>query len=107
MVNLAPNPEQQVIAPVAGVPLEEIGFMLDNIGFNNPAQRILLMEAGLAEYEDFRHLIDKDIRDMADVAQVLFSTDDTSELTSHTNSQAGNAFGGKPSAAKKAKGPGE
>jgi phage terminase small subunit len=41
------------------------------------------------------------------VAQVLFLMDDTSKLTPNTNIQAGNAFGGKQSAAKKAKGPGE
>jgi hypothetical protein len=63
---LAPNPDagaaaiaQQVVAPLAGVPLEGIDFMLNAIGFDNPAQRILLMEAGLAEYEDFCHLIDR------------------------------------------------
>jgi uncharacterized membrane protein YgcG len=39
------------------------------------------------------------------VAQVSFATDDTSELT--PNTQAGNAFGGKQSAAKKAKGSSE
>lgn len=73
MADLAPDPDvvaaavaQQVVAPVAGAPLEGIDFMLNAIGFNNPAQRILLMQAGLADYEDFRHLVEKDIRDMAE-----------------------------------------
>jgi hypothetical protein len=39
--------------------------------------------------------------------QVSFTMDDTSELTPNMNTQAGNAFGGKQSAANKAKGSGE
>jgi hypothetical protein len=73
MADLAPDPDviaaanaQQGFVPVAGVPLEGINFMLNAIGFNNLAQRILLMQAGLADYEDFRHLVDKDICDMAE-----------------------------------------
>jgi hypothetical protein len=73
MANLAPDPNvaaaaiaQQVIATVAGVPLEGINFMLNAIGFNNLVQHILLMQARLAEYEDFCHLIDKDICDMVE-----------------------------------------
>jgi hypothetical protein len=57
---------QQVNAPAAVAPLEGVDFLLNAIGFNNPAQRLRLMEAGLAEYEDFRYLVEKDIRDMAE-----------------------------------------
>jgi hypothetical protein len=41
------------------------------------------------------------------VAQVSFAMDDTSKLTPNMNTQAGNAFGGKQRAVKKAKGPGK
>jgi hypothetical protein len=73
MADLAPNPDvnavavaQQVVAQVADVPLEGINFMLDTIGFNNPAQCLLIVGAGLTECEDFCHLINKDISDMAE-----------------------------------------
>jgi hypothetical protein len=66
MADLAPNPDVDAAAAAAEVPLEGIDFMLNAIGFNIPAQRLLIMDAGLAEYEDFRHLIDKDIRNMAE-----------------------------------------
>ena len=48
------------------VPLEGVNFLLNAIGFNQAAQRELIMAAGLADYEDFRYLVDKDIRDMAE-----------------------------------------
>lgn len=47
-------------------PLEGIDFLLNEIGFNLAEQRGRIMEAGLAEYEDFRYLVEKDIRDMAE-----------------------------------------
>jgi hypothetical protein len=52
-------------------PLEGIDFLLNEIGFNLAEQRGRIMEAGLAEYEDFpyedfRYLVKKDIRDMAE-----------------------------------------
>jgi hypothetical protein len=48
------------------VPLEGVNFLLNAIGFNQVAQRDLIMAAGLADYEDFRYLVEKDIRDMAE-----------------------------------------
>ena len=48
------------------VPLEGVNFLLNAIGFNQAVQRELIMAAGLADYEDFRYLVDKDIRDMAE-----------------------------------------
>lgn len=74
MDNLVPNPGldaaaagQQVIPPVmVGEPLVGVDFLLDAIGFHNPAERLRLMEAGMADYEDFRHLVEKDIREMAE-----------------------------------------
>lgn len=47
-------------------PLAGVGFLLNFVGFTNPVERFRLMEAGLAEYEDFRHLVEKDIRDLAE-----------------------------------------
>jgi hypothetical protein len=38
-------------------------FVLQTIGFN-PAETGSIMEAGLSEFEDFRYLVEKDIRDM-------------------------------------------
>ena len=46
--------------------MANIDFMLDAIGFNDPMERLRLMEAGLADYDDYRHLVDKDIRDLAE-----------------------------------------
>jgi hypothetical protein len=48
------------------VPLEGVNFLLNAIGFNLAEQRERIMEAGLANYEDFRYLVEKDIRDMAE-----------------------------------------
>jgi hypothetical protein len=39
---------------------------LNAIGFTVPEQRERIIEAGLGEFEDFRYLNDKDIRDMAE-----------------------------------------
>jgi hypothetical protein len=52
---------QQVVAPAADAPLEGVDFLLNAIGFNNLAERLRLMQAGLTEYEDFRYLVEKDI----------------------------------------------
>jgi hypothetical protein len=55
---------EQVVAVV--VPLDGMEFLLNAIGFNIAVQRQRIMEAGLADYEDFRYLTEKNIRDMAD-----------------------------------------
>jgi hypothetical protein len=60
------EPPQAVPATQANVPLVGIAFLLDAIGFHNPVDRLHLAEAGLATYDDFHHLVDKDIRDMAE-----------------------------------------
>ena len=54
----------QVLA--VAVPLEGMDFLLNAIGFNIAEQRQHIMEARLADDEDFRYLVDKDIRDMAE-----------------------------------------
>jgi hypothetical protein len=41
-------------------------YVLQAIGFDLEAERANIMEAGLAQFEDFRYLVEKDIRDMAD-----------------------------------------
>jgi hypothetical protein len=46
--------------------LEGTAHVLQVIGFNIAADRTNIMEAGLAQFEDFRYLVEKDIRDMAD-----------------------------------------
>jgi hypothetical protein len=48
------------------MPLEGVDFLLNAIGFNIPEERERIMEAGLSDYEDFRYLVEKDIRDMAE-----------------------------------------
>ena len=55
-----------LVGQVDALPLVGMHFLLNAIGFNIAEQRELIMEAGLADYEDFRHLNDKDIRDMAE-----------------------------------------
>ena len=52
------------IVPEA-VPLVGVNFLLNAIGFDDAGERQLIMEAGLGDYEDFRYLVEKDIRDMA------------------------------------------
>ena len=55
---------EQVMAAVPA--LQGVPFLLNAIGFTVPAQREHIIEAGLGEFEDFRHLNDKDICDMAE-----------------------------------------
>jgi hypothetical protein len=60
-----------IMADLAGqvealMPLEGVDFLLNAIGFNIPEERERIMEAGLSDYEDFRYLVEKDIRDMAE-----------------------------------------
>ena len=77
----------QVLAVV--VPLEGMDFLLNAIGFNIAEQRQRIMEAGLADYEDFRYLVDKDIRDMAEEfgkrsqlnGRIIFGLGRTKKLT--------------------------
>ena len=53
---------EQVEAAVQLVmPLKGVDFLLDAIGFNVAEDRERIMEAGLADYEDFRYLVEKDI----------------------------------------------
>ena len=53
-------------APAIVAPLVGIDFMLAVIGFNDGNERARIMEAGLAAYEDFRFLKEKNITNMAD-----------------------------------------
>jgi hypothetical protein len=43
-----------------------VNFLLNAIGFIIEEQRERIMASGLANYEDFCYLVEKDIRDMAD-----------------------------------------
>jgi hypothetical protein len=81
---------EQVEAAVQLVmPLEGVDFLLDAIGFNVAEDRERIMEAGLADYEDFRYLVEKDIRDMADEfgkrtqqnGRIIFGLGRTKKLT--------------------------
>jgi hypothetical protein len=50
-----------IMAEQVGAPLEGVNFLLNAVGFNIAEQRACIMEAGLADYEDFCHLAEKDI----------------------------------------------
>jgi hypothetical protein len=50
----------------AAVGLVGVAHVLQVIGFNLAVDRGNIMEAGLAQFEDFRYLVEKDLRDMAD-----------------------------------------
>ena len=68
-LNIGDNPAaftQPAVAPVGDMPLQGINFLLDIIGFHILAECEHIIEAGLADYEDFCYLIEKDIRDMAE-----------------------------------------
>jgi hypothetical protein len=49
------------VAPLAG-----IDYLLDAIGFHNPVEHLRLVQIGLADYEDFCYLVQKDIQDMVE-----------------------------------------
>ncbi len=53
-------------AKVGGEELSGVGYVLQAIGFEVAGERVSIMEAGLNQFEDFRYLVEKDIRDMAD-----------------------------------------
>lgn len=42
-----------------------MGAVLQLIGFENEIDRDAIMEAGIGQFKDFRYLVEKDIRDMA------------------------------------------
>jgi hypothetical protein len=50
----------------AAAELVGVAHVLHVIGFNLATDRQSIMEAGLAQFEDFRYLVEKDLRDMAD-----------------------------------------
>jgi hypothetical protein len=78
---------EQVLA--AAEPLEGVDFLLNAIGFIIEEQRERIMASGLADYEDFRYLVEKDIRDMADEfgkrsqqnGRIIFGLGRTKKLT--------------------------
>ena len=80
---------QPEVALAANMPLQGVNFLLDVVGFHNPAERDRLIKAGMADYEDFRYLVEKDIWDMVEefskqtVAQgrITFSLGRTKHLT--------------------------
>ena len=57
---------QQVAALAVQEAIEGIDLLLDAVGIQNPAEYLCLIKAGLAEYESFHYLIDKDMQDMAE-----------------------------------------
>ena len=81
--------QQPFIPAVRGEPLVGVDFLLNTIGFTIPAERQRIIESGLANYKDFRYLIEKDIREMAEefskhsVAQghIVFGLGRTKKLT--------------------------
>lgn len=57
--------EMAAVAP-AVADIVGVARVLQIIGFDTPGDRANIMVAGLAQFEDFRYLVEKDIRDMAD-----------------------------------------
>jgi hypothetical protein len=51
---------------LAGVKLGMNHVLKNVIGFEGANERNNIMDAGLAQFEDFRYLVEKDVRDMAD-----------------------------------------
>ena len=82
------------VAPIVneGSPmmLIDVDKVLQVIGFESEAERAGIMQAGLGQFEDFRYLVEKDIRDMADEfvgkrtqanGQIVFGLGRTKKLT--------------------------
>ena len=78
-----------VPADVAMAALKGVDFLLNAIGFIEAEDRVHIMEAGLADYEDFRYLVAKDISGMADefskrtvvAGRIIFGLGRTKKLT--------------------------
>ena len=65
IINLGDEPVgHPPIVVAGGEPLVGVDFLLNAIGFMIPAQRQLIIESGLATYEDFCYLVEKNVRDM-------------------------------------------
>ena len=81
--------QQPFIPAVRGEPLVGVDFLLNAIGFTIPAECEQIIEAGLADYEDFCYLVEKDIQEKAEefskrtVAQehITFGLGHTKKLT--------------------------
>jgi hypothetical protein len=78
-----------VAGQVDAVPLQNVHFLLNAIGFTIAQQREQIIGAGLGDYEDFRYLSEKDIRDMAEEfgkrsiqnGRIIFGLGRTKKLT--------------------------
>ena len=57
---------QQIYLIIMANNLVGVAHVLLAIGFDVAAERTNIMAAGISEFEDFRYLVEKDIRDMAD-----------------------------------------
>ena len=77
-------------APVVAFELVGMDSILNKIGFANEEERLAIMEAGIGNFEDFRYLVEKDIRDMLAVefgertvanGRVVFGLGRTKKLT--------------------------
>jgi hypothetical protein len=53
-------------APIIAAGLIGMDYVLNEIGFADEDERTSIMESGIGNFEDFRYLVEKDIRDMAD-----------------------------------------
>jgi hypothetical protein len=54
------------LAPIIAADLVGMDYVLNAIGFVNEDERAGIMESGIGNFEDFRYLVEKDIRDMAE-----------------------------------------
>ena len=70
IINLGNEPplirQQPSFIPPGGEPLVGVDFLLNAIGFPILAECECIIESGLADYEDFCYLVEKDIQEMAE-----------------------------------------
>jgi hypothetical protein len=52
--------------PTVAAELVGMDSILNDIGFASEDERLTIMEAGISNFEDFRYLVEKDIKEMAD-----------------------------------------
>jgi hypothetical protein len=75
--------------PIVAAELVGMDSILNDIGFANEDERLTIMEASLSNFKDFRYLVKKDIREMADKfgkrtaanGRVVFGLGRTKKLT--------------------------
>ena len=54
------------LVPIIAAGLVGMDYVLNEIGFSDGDERAGIMVSDIGDFEDFRYLVEKDIRDMAD-----------------------------------------